>query len=420
MPFAFDKSARTYDADGRLHLNVSNISKAAINPYLGQEIPGFVELGLNADQIYKLFRDPAELAKAASTFNNLPLLSSHVPVSAADHRPELVVGSTGSDAAFETPYLRNSLVIWDQAFIDRVENDLQKELSSAYRYTPRMEPGEYLGEKYDGIMTNIIGNHVALVEVGRAGSDVVVGDSKLPEKTLMKFNKQQFKTRVVPLLAQDKVLTYDKFVTLSKKGIDAVKPHLAQDIELSTEELAQIIASAAQEEIAEGAQDDGDISELLKNASPEMMAKIKAMLSSTAQDVEEDTSTMRKESDKKEDDDMKNVKAMDAAIKLAANTAETNAMKRFHAIRKAEKDVQPLVGEVAAMDSAEAVYKYALDGAEVDLTDVHPSAYSAIVKMLISTKSAKVPSAKFAQDSASDTKTFGALFPAAKMPKEVY
>ena len=40
-----------------------------------------------------------------------------------------------------------------------------------------MTPGVYEGHRYDGIMTNIRGNHVALVKDGRAGTDVVVQDA---------------------------------------------------------------------------------------------------------------------------------------------------------------------------------------------------------------------------------------------------
>jgi hypothetical protein len=87
---AFDRaSVRTYDRDGRLHVEVTNISKAAVNPYIGREIPDWKALGLNPDGVYKLLRDPDELAKAAPTFNNIPVLSRHKPVTADDHNPEI-------------------------------------------------------------------------------------------------------------------------------------------------------------------------------------------------------------------------------------------------------------------------------------------------------------------------------------------
>ena len=161
-------SARSFDADGRLHVSICNISKAAVNGYLGREIPDFEKLGLDPDREYQLLRDPDELAKAVRTFNNLPLLSRHVPVDARDHQPDLVVGSTGTDAKFTAPYLQNSLVVWTAEAIAGIESGARRELSSAYRYRPIMEPGTYDGERYDGRMVSIVGNHVAVIPEGES------------------------------------------------------------------------------------------------------------------------------------------------------------------------------------------------------------------------------------------------------------
>jgi hypothetical protein len=192
--FAFDRAAasmRTYDIDGRLHVVQTNISKANVCDYNGSEIPDYHSLGLDPNRVYKLLRDPDELETAAATFNNIPILSCHLPVSADDHQPDLVVGSTGTDAKFVAPYLVNSIVIWSQDAIDAIENEAQKELSCAYRHTADMTPGSYNGQRYDGIMRNIIGNHLAIVPEGRAGSDVVVADSRANgmRKALAEFRK---------------------------------------------------------------------------------------------------------------------------------------------------------------------------------------------------------------------------------------
>lgn len=178
-PFAMDRqSIRSYDADGRLHVTQTPISKANICEYKGDEIPNARMLGLQPDRRYRLWRDPGELAKAASTFNLLPILRRHVPTSAEDHKKEDTIGATGTDAAFEAPFLVNSLVIWPASEIKDIEADLRKELSCAYRYRADMTPGIVNGESYDGVMRDISGNHVALVREGRAGPDVVVGDEK--------------------------------------------------------------------------------------------------------------------------------------------------------------------------------------------------------------------------------------------------
>ena len=173
---ASDESVRQFDRDGRLKVADANISKACVNPYYGREIPNWRALGLDPDRVYKLFRDPVELAKAAPTFCNLPLLSEHVPITAAEHPHELVVGTTGSDIRFDHPYLHGSLAIWPQDAIDDVVEDVKRELSSCYHYRAEMIPGEYEGEHFQGRMCDLVGNHVAIVRRGRAGSDVVVAD----------------------------------------------------------------------------------------------------------------------------------------------------------------------------------------------------------------------------------------------------
>jgi hypothetical protein len=175
---AFDKeSVRSFDQDGRMKVDVSNISKAQIRPYKGSEIPGWEELGLDKDKIYKMLCPPEELEKAAETFNGVQILQQHVPVDADDHRAWDIVGTTGSEARFEAPYLKNSLFIWAQKGIDFIESEKQRELSCGYHYDPEIVSGSFEGEKYDGIMRNIRGNHLALVAEGRAGSDVMVADS---------------------------------------------------------------------------------------------------------------------------------------------------------------------------------------------------------------------------------------------------
>ncbi|MCP1241761.1 DUF2213 domain-containing protein [Acetobacter lambici] len=171
-------SVRMTDEDGRLHVAATSISKAAVNAYYGREIPGADALGLDPNRHYNLLRDPKELARAAPSFNALPVLAEHAHVTADAPRADLVVGTTGTNVRFASPYLTNSLAIWNAGAIHNIRSGAQRELSCAYRYTPVMEAGQFEGQPYDGRMTNIRGNHVALVPSGRAGPDVVVADAK--------------------------------------------------------------------------------------------------------------------------------------------------------------------------------------------------------------------------------------------------
>jgi 8-oxo-dGTP pyrophosphatase MutT (NUDIX family) len=193
LKMALDReSVRSIDHDGRLHIEVANICKANVCPYKGDEIPGWEELGLDPDRIYRLLRDPDELEKALPSANSLQILKRHVPVNADDHQPWETVGATGSTATWATPCIQNSLVIWAKDAIDDIESGDKRELSPGYHYKPDLTPGSYQGEAYDGVMREIRFNHLALVETGRQGSDVVIGDNDdvlwgLAERAILEY-----------------------------------------------------------------------------------------------------------------------------------------------------------------------------------------------------------------------------------------
>lgn len=205
LVFDAQTTVRTFDDNGYLHVKITPISKACINPYLGNEIPNYEDLGLEADRIYYALRDPKELEKAVKTFNGLPLLMEHHVINADVQPKEYVVGSTGTDAVFEAPYLKNSLTVIDAEAIKAIEDGSAKEISCAYRFTPDFTEGEYDvdGQKihYDFVMRDISGNHVALVQEGRAGHDVAVADQKpkeikrsenlMSKKKFIEFKKQR-------------------------------------------------------------------------------------------------------------------------------------------------------------------------------------------------------------------------------------
>jgi hypothetical protein len=382
---AFDRgSVRSFDPDGRMHVTIANISKAAVNPYMGSEIPGAEALGLNLDAVYQLLRDPQELAKAAPTFNNLPLLSRHAMQTADDPMPDIVIGSTGTDAAFDGVHLTNSLVIWSDIAIAGIESGEQKEISCGYRYTPDMTPGVYEGETYHGVMRGIHGSHVAIVEIGRAGPSVLVGDAN-------------------PFIQlEQSPMTQKRISRLAAAMIASLGPVLALDASLKPLDLATKLQLALD---ADPEKDDKE-------------DKKPAAFDGDEQGPDESDEDYKKRMDAKkpaadEEDDKEDKKAdkaaMDSAIRSAVSAAETATVKRMNAIRQAEREVQPLIGEVVAQDSAEAVYKLALDHAGVDLAGVPAAAFGAMVRML-SKPAEKSP--RVAMDAASTT-DFAAMFPTA-------
>lgn len=175
---AFDRSAsaRRMDENGYMHVASSHITKATVNPYYGAEIPGWEAAGLDPQKVYYGLRDPQELQKSLPTWAGLPLHIEHHVDSADDPQKLTRVGSVGTDVRWEAPYVDAPLTVWDRQAITAIEDGSFRELSCAYRYTPDFTPGVYEGAPYDFVMRDIRGNHVALVEEGRAGPDVVVAD----------------------------------------------------------------------------------------------------------------------------------------------------------------------------------------------------------------------------------------------------
>ena len=175
------QSKRTYDENGFLHVSISPLTRVQVAPYRGCEIPGWQELGLEPERVYRGYRPASELSKPETieSVNGIPIQLAHHMDYADNPAKNTRVGSTGTDGAFHSPFLTNSLHIQDKNAIDRINDGSMRELSLAYRYKPVFTPGETPdGEKYDFIMTDISANHLALVDEGRAGHEVLVYDSK--------------------------------------------------------------------------------------------------------------------------------------------------------------------------------------------------------------------------------------------------
>lgn len=404
VKLAFDRSARRIDADGRLHVDASRISKANISPYYGQEIPGWEALGLEPQKVYRLYRDPVELERAADSFARLPILSKHVPVNVTDPQKDLVVGAIGSAVNFQPPYLVADICIWDAPAIAGIETDTVRELSCSYRYVAVMEPGEADGEPYDGRMTEIIGNHLALVEVGRAGADVVVADSNpfIIKETAMKMTKLGAAlfaafSMASPVLAADsalgalvgqtdrktlkrddlkgKLLALD--ASLDSNKLDAV---LDAILDVEQEPTAQITPAAAADE------------------SP--ADKLRALLAGKVDDATIEAACALLCAPAKDEYPEK-------ADKEEVKAAMDSVKREMREANEAANEVRVTVGQVMGMDSAAEIYGFALDHMKVDRVGVEgATALRALYR--VASKSVS-PAPVVALDSASAEKQFPGL-----------
>lgn len=398
-------SKRHKDGNGYLHVSLTPITKATVNPYVGREIPSYEAFGLSDETIYYGLRDPEELKKAASTFNGLPILLKHSVDSAQAPQKELRVGSTGTNARFEAPYLMQSLSITDADAIARIESGEQREISAGYRYDPDMTPGVFEGVQYDFVMRNIRGNHIALVGDGRAGADVVVAD-EMPEvlKNMKGSDEMKRKTR-------KKNQTFKQRVTLA---MDEALEEVTKD------------EDAPEQAADEGESFDEIVDKLLPGANEESKALLKAFLlklqsgteaGPTAMDEEkkevaqdenpaddgvakdedtEDPEKIAKDEDAPEEEkkDAPGVAMDENTIRKIEAAATKRAVDKMRGLTTAARKCSPLIGsnlDALAFDSAEDIYAKALQLNGVNPASYPKTAYRGMVEvMLRSTPAAKV------------------------------
>ncbi|EMB3082900.1 DUF2213 domain-containing protein [Providencia rettgeri] len=379
---AFDSgtSMRSKDANGHLTVERTVISKAAVNPYYGREIPDSERLGLEPERIYYMLRDPVELERAANTFSKKQLLIKHIPVDSDEPQKQSTIGTIGSNITFEDGRLFADLCVWDGYAIGLIEAEKMKELSAGYGYTADMTSGEFEGQYYDGVMRNIFGNHVALVERGRIGRDAIISDHQTVDlEKLMKLKKG-----ALPVVAAQIKQALGMDSDIPETQLHAILTAVKLGMDVSPEKLD----GAEDEEEKEAA--------AAKKAQDEEEAKKKANDEEEAEKKAKDEEEAKKQA---ADNEEQGKKAMDSAIKLAEDMAVARVTQLF----EAREDVKSLVGQVA-MDSAQSVYEYALKQCGVDTTGVHPSAFKTMVGMVKQNRaqpqkaSLGMDSAAFAED----------------------
>lgn len=323
------ESARTRDKNGFLQVKTSNLTRDHVAPYYGREIPGWEERQLDPDRIYYGWRNPDELKAALSTFNGVPLLIEHKFDSAEHPNKELRVGTVGTSAKWEPPYITNALSVWDEKAISAIEDGTLRDLSCGYRYKPDFTPGETPdGLAYDFVMRELACNHVALVHEGRAPYCYVSDE----------------KPRGITMSEETKVDgACDDFTEFARKTIDE------SGVELTPEQKDALVRAFAESHAKFEESKADEAAQETEGTRDEEPAKPEG--TEGAEDADEP-----KDEGKAEDEDAGEAKpeggAMDAAMIAKTVRGQLSAQYR------AATEVKSVLGNVDPMayDSADAIY----------------------------------------------------------------
>lgn len=354
-------SQRQIDQNGFVTIERNPISKSGVFPYSGRNLPG-----ADPTKVYNVLRPEDELSNpdTLKSFKMIPLINDHVMLGAAYGTPaeeKGVHGSTGEDIVFENGVLYAPLRIFSETLKSLIDTG-KKSLSAGYRCVYEKSSGFFNGMPYDYIQRSIRGNHIALVNEGRMGPDVVVLDN----------------------------MAFDHFDLALVKGEDQMADEKKDDAAAEKkEDKKEDVPKKKEGEDAEGAEGAGEkemtLSELtahMKQVMP-LIAKINEAISSgmfKGDGVNTESGVLDKEDGKKDgekkgmDGDTKEKtgeqkEGMDAIEKRLSAVEKRSHKELLAAMSQRDKlagEVSKIVGtfDHAEMTTAE-VATYALDKLEI-------------------------------------------------------
>ena len=255
-------SDRFIDANGALICPNSVITGADVANYFGGEIPNCEKLGLNARQVYRVYRPIEEMQD--NDFNGKHVLERHIgdfdSSTFAQYKDDIV--GVAYDCIQDGTEIKGTIAFNDPKAIDALE-DGKRYLSAGYWYDPVMEKGVFNGNAYDIKMTNIRANHIAHVENPRYKQAVVGDNDTVNKDTVMKF-----KGKYPSLMKQFAKMGMDE--DLAEKAISAMDEKEQEEAEKKAQD-----ACAKDEEEKKKAEDEKSELEDDKKKAEDELEKIK-------------------------------------------------------------------------------------------------------------------------------------------------
>lgn len=348
------------------------ITKVGVFPYLGKQISADCE----PNKIYWVLRPKEELFKKETldSLKLIPLVNEHEMLG-KDCTPaeeKGIEGILGENVSHNDDTIFSDIKIFSEDMKDKIKGG-KKELSLGYWCDYEKQSGTYNGQRYDYIQKNIIGNHLALVDKGRMGSDVRVYDKAEDKKVYtydtladidiekMEYKKTEEEEKKMAD-EKKKVATIDED---KRKLIDEIGGMLKDKV--SEEELKTIIGKAEKiaynpSEEGKGTDEDEDKDKGKKEEGKDGEEdKDKATKDKCGKDGEEDKDKEKKDGkdeDKDEEKD-KEKKGMDADF-----------VKEFADKERFGKKVEEVVGAFDHLEmSKKDIAKYACDKLGLEVKD---------------------------------------------------
>lgn len=285
---------------------------------------GIFEYGLPDGGIRRELRLPEHVfdKRSLASYAGKPVIITHQAGSIdKDNVMEEIVGTILSEGFQDGQDVRCKIVIHD---IDKVKKIPYRQLSLGYNLDLIEEPGEWNGEPYDAIQTNIRINHLAIVESARAGEQahlnldgkrIKLDDKKIPKGGNRKMDENNTRKDSIALTPEELIEAINQYKAGIKSENEPVNDSDA-DVETVPEEndgidIDKIAANTPASEppaIQEEKKQDGDIGKLI-GLLEELLNELKTSTKTDDADENTDTSSTDEECNIKDNTDCSNDKS---------------------------------------------------------------------------------------------------------------
>ena len=211
-------SKREKDSNGFLIIRDNPIAKAGVFDYLLSEV--FSQVEKDKDRIVRVCREFENLKANKDLFAGKPIKWEHYWVG-KEGETQTGDGAIFGEVRADEPYLKADLIIYNKDLIVKIEAGEVVELSPAYEANIEAIEGSYNGEGYAYLQKLKEVNHLAVVEVGRSGSDLRIYDTLKEEiikmKKKMKLKDNGFIKKLIARLKDEDTTQEDSSAEVIEK-----------------------------------------------------------------------------------------------------------------------------------------------------------------------------------------------------------
>jgi len=366
-----EASYRHYDENGFLSVDKSPILSTDVLEYLGKEfgIDEVAGVKIEPEKIYKVRIPREELEKAAASFELLPIVDGHQWLSGGlddGDAKKYQEGTTGTGAyVAEDGKLFVPLKFTGKGILEHLKSGVE-ELSASYSHNLRLDDTGTA----DFVAVDIMGNHVALVERGRCGSEVRVFNNNEVDKMRAKNE--------IALLIDGKKIDLAKFFSEEQQEDAHQDGSITDNEEIDKRKVIDEIGGILKEK----GMDQEIIRTVIGLAEKLSYDKSEAGTSDNECDIKNEDPEVEKEDDEKEE----KTKSENAAVLISAlkkEMAENNA-----ALRRAYNSAVELTGEdfPAIGLSVRQIYEHALKSRNIETSNRSTPELAAICETLKSVR----------------------------------